>query len=120
MVLAAVLHAANIVASIARHANQVGNGRAAVVGRVAGLTTRWPQRAGECEAHRLLADTHWDGGCLEAIVKTILKPYSERARVSGGGVRLTPRAAQTMCMVINELATNAAKYGALSKAEWPR
>lgn len=69
------------------------------------------------EAHRLLADTRWDGGCLESIVTTILKPYSERAHVTGGGVRLAPKAAQTMCMVTNELATNAVKYGALSNPD---
>ncbi len=66
------------------------------------------------QAHRLLAETRWDGGCLENIVTTIVSPYPERVDVRGGGVRLSARAAQTMCMVMHELTTNAVKHGALS------
>lgn len=66
------------------------------------------------QAHGLLAETRWEGGCLEAIVNTVVSPYPERVRTRGGAVRLSPRAAQTMCMVLHELTTNAVKHGALS------
>jgi two-component system, chemotaxis family, CheB/CheR fusion protein len=67
------------------------------------------------QAHRLLAETRWDGGCLETIITTVVSPYPEQVQVRGGGVRLSARAAQTMCMVMHELTTNAVKHGALSR-----
>jgi PAS domain S-box-containing protein len=54
------------------------------------------------QAHRLLAETRWDGGCLETIITTIVSPYPEQVQVRGGGVRLSARAAQTMCMVMHD------------------
>jgi two-component sensor histidine kinase len=56
------------------------------------------------------------GASLRAILSTELKPY-ELARISmeGPDIILTPTLALTMALMVHELATNAAKYGALSQ-----
>lgn len=70
-------------------------------------------------AHELLTRAHWQSASLEDIVRETLEPYgieSGRIRFSGPGIRLAPAAAVTLSMGFHELATNAAKYGALSHA----
>jgi two-component sensor histidine kinase len=48
----------------------------------------------------------------------VLQPYllnnPERLRMSGPSVPLSPRLAVVLSMIVHEIATNAAKYGALS------
>jgi len=54
---------------------------------------------------------------LTAIVDGVVDPYRDgngRIRAEGEPIRLGPQAALTLAMVLHELATNAAKYGALS------
>jgi two-component sensor histidine kinase len=73
------------------------------------------------DAHRLLSRSHWDGADLESILREQLMPFrSRRLRnitLKGPAVRLDSSAALTLSMVVHELATNAAKYGALSVPE---
>jgi two-component sensor histidine kinase len=56
------------------------------------------------------------GASLRAILSTELKPYGlARISIEGPDIILSPTLALTMALVVHELATNAAKYGALSR-----
>jgi PAS domain S-box-containing protein len=71
--------------------------------------------------HRLFVDSRWTGADLRTIVTDELAPYCQtdksRAQIDGDRVILEPTLAQTLAVVFHELATNAAKYGALSVPE---
>jgi two-component sensor histidine kinase len=70
------------------------------------------------EAHNLLSQEKWQGSELQDVVARVLQPYRinnpERVRMSGPKVPLSPRLAVVLSMIVHEIATNAAKYGALS------
>lgn len=70
-------------------------------------------------AHRLLASSRWEGADLNRLVDEEFAPYraggKERVSVRGPVVVLPPATAQTIALALHELATNAAKYGALSR-----
>lgn len=65
---------------------------------------------------RLLSKANWSGADLGSIVESTLAPFGTQARltVKGPAVRLRPKAAETISLALNELGTNAVKYGALS------
>ena len=70
-------------------------------------------------AHGLLTELGGVEGSLLELVATELRPFRQRENVviSGADVMLSSRANLSLALAIHELATNAAKYGALSTDE---
>jgi PAS domain S-box-containing protein len=69
-------------------------------------------------AHNVLTRQNWAGADLAEIVAQSVKVYSQdhepRIHIRGPDRRLEPHIAVGLSMALHELATNAAKYGALS------
>ncbi|HET7682012.1 MAG TPA: HWE histidine kinase domain-containing protein, partial [Xanthobacteraceae bacterium] len=67
-------------------------------------------------SHEALGDREWHGGDLAALITQCCKPFcdEERLELQGPPIELPPKATVGIGMVIHELATNAAKHGALS------
>jgi PAS domain S-box-containing protein len=80
--------------------------------------------------HSLFAQSRWTGAELRSLVEQELSPYSRdgemRTQIDGPTVMLKQEVAQAIAVALHELATSAAKYGALSEAkgqvrvEWSR
>ncbi len=68
------------------------------------------------QAHDLLTRRQWQGASLSEIAALTLEPHvhAGRVRVGGPPVNLTTGVAVSLHLAFHELATNAAKYGALS------
>jgi PAS domain S-box-containing protein len=66
--------------------------------------------------HELLSSRHWQGIPLAELVRRELAPYAtpSNTRLDGPDVVLSAEAGQVLAMVFHELATNAAKFGAIS------
>jgi two-component sensor histidine kinase/two-component SAPR family response regulator len=82
----------------------------AVEGRITSLS----------RAHTLLSDARWEGANLARLVEEELAPYrgeaSDRITAAGPNIVLQPASAQAIALAVHELATNAAKHGALSSS----
>jgi two-component system, chemotaxis family, CheB/CheR fusion protein len=67
--------------------------------------------------HNLLTTENWRDASLQQILESELTPFDHRERIalSGPIVRLPPKHALTLTLTLHELATNAAKYGALAR-----
>ncbi|WP_349372100.1 HWE histidine kinase domain-containing protein [Salinarimonas sp.] len=105
----------NTLATIQAIAGQSFRGAADPADEREAFTARLLALAG---AHDVLTIESWEGADLDEIVRVALRPFSPdsgaRIRIEGPQVRLSPRAAVAIALALHELATNAAKYGALS------
>jgi PAS domain S-box-containing protein len=101
-------NALTIVQSLIRltQAQEIESYVAALEGRIAALA----------RAHTILSLSSWEGAEFRKLVSEELQPYllNERIVLDGPELELPPTIAQTLALVIHELATNAAKYGCLS------
>lgn len=71
------------------------------------------------DATTVLTANSWASAGMTAMINKVLGPHGEignRIRVKGPPLMLNPRGALAFALALHELATNAAKYGALSNA----
>jgi two-component sensor histidine kinase len=66
------------------------------------------------QTHIMMIDKEWQGADLGEVVHTEMSPHMGRVRIEGPSIMLNAQAAQNFALALHELATNAAKYGALS------
>lgn len=106
----------NSLATVQAIAAQTLDGEAAAPHVREALTERLIALA---RAHDVLTDEKWAGAGLRDIVGQIVAPHlstghGDRFAIEGEPVNLPPRTAIAVALATHELATNAAKYGALS------
>jgi PAS domain S-box-containing protein len=102
----------NTLATVVSIARQTFSGpemreaRAAFSARIRGLA----------QSHARLAEADWTSVDLKTLFEDEFAPYRQGGNVhlDGPPVALAPKAALTLGLAVHELATNAAKYGALS------
>ena len=98
----------SIASQTLRNAETTAEAREAIEGRLFALS----------RVHDVLTQENWEGAHLREVVAEAVAPYrnsrEDRLHLGGPDVRLPPRMALAMAMALQELATNAVKYGALS------
>jgi two-component sensor histidine kinase len=103
----------NILAQVAGVTSSTRQGSRSIDDFVQSLDRRIQSMAA---AHTLLSENSWQRIGLKALVRAELGRYATGAnvRISGTDVVLTSAETQALAAALHELATNAAKYGALS------
>jgi two-component sensor histidine kinase len=92
-----------------RNVDNVEQGRQAIEHRLLALG----------RVHDLLLKTNWTSATLESIVRTAIDPFDRGTRffLEIPDIDVSPSAVLPLAMILNELCTNAVKYGALSNAD---
>jgi PAS domain S-box-containing protein len=95
----------SIAAHTARRATSLPEFRAVFEDRLLALSA----------THNVLTQSSWEGAALADLLAQEFRPYPEnQVSLDGAPVDLPPQHALALGLIFHELATNAAKYGALS------
>lgn len=104
----------SIMALTRRRAHDIDDFATSLSGRIRALSA----------THDLLSQRDWTAAAIGAVVASELAPYMSAAgqpdtqvTLAGPDISLAPNDAMSLGLAIHELATNAAKYGALSTAD---
>lgn len=98
----------SIASQTVRSAPSLDEFQAAFAGRLQALS----------QGHALLTRSHWEGASLRDTIEELLAAHQTvagRIQLSGEDLGLRPQAAVALSLIVYELATNAVKYGALSR-----
>jgi len=92
-----------------RHAGSLDDARRSFTKRLRALAA----------AHDILTSGNWGAPDLQELLARVTEPYNLKGQIGleGPSVRAEPATAISVALAINELATNAVKYGALSLDE---
>jgi PAS domain S-box-containing protein len=106
----------NVLATVSAIAAQTKDASSSMDDFVAALDSRIQSMA---STHELLSRSRWQGVPMRKLLEREIAPYASNGNTSikGPEVILSAEAAQTTALVLHELTTNAAKYGALSQRE---
>ena len=108
----------NILAIVRSVASQTAGSSSSLDGFTAAFSGRLKAVA---LAHDILTETRWIGTGLKDLLSAVLSPYhsvdSRRVTIDGPAILLPADALLPLSMAFHELATNAAKYGALSSED---
>jgi light-regulated signal transduction histidine kinase (bacteriophytochrome)/CheY-like chemotaxis protein len=104
----------NTIANIQALVMHTSRNADSLTGFVKGLEGRIQAMA---KAHTLLSQSRWEGVSIDKLLREELQPYADglmAVTLDGVDMTLTPKSALSLSLAIHELATNAAKYGALT------
>jgi light-regulated signal transduction histidine kinase (bacteriophytochrome) len=104
----------NTLANIEALVMQTSRSADSLTAFVEGLAARIQSMA---KAHSLLSQSRWEGVSINKLLMEELAPYIRDKlgfEIAGPDLVLTSKSALALSLAIHELATNAAKYGALS------